>query len=53
MMSIGEVVSGEIRSSDEFLWTRVSPDEWLCGACCEADDSSVASRIESRAEDID
>ena len=49
MMSIGEVVSGEIRSSGEFLWTRMSPDEWLC---CKADGSSVASRIESGVEHI-
>ena len=52
MMSIGEVVSGEIRGSGEFLWTRMSPDEWLCGTCCKADGSSVASRIESGAEHI-
>jgi len=51
-MSIGEIVSGEIRSSGEFPRTRMSPDEWLCGTRCKADSSSVASRIESGAEHI-
>ena len=49
MVWIGGLVSGEIHCSGEFefLWTRTSPDEWLCGTCCKADSPLATIHMES------